>query len=201
VTADYYDSEATDRLWAFMEPPRATTAPSPVDDDADRWVGPPEDEARRLRDRGVETALNAADSRARGAAERALRELAESGRTFTSDDLRERVGAPLACRQNVLGALFLTAAQSGLIERVGYRQSTRREARGRELKLWRGTGRVPDEPASSSPTPAPAAKPAPAAGVWTAADEPAPCSVCRKPAFMRDPSGRPRHRAACGGGA
>lgn len=201
MTADY-DQAAQDDLWAFMHPQ-------------------PADEGRRLRDEGAQQALDGADTRARLAGEKAIRDLARSGREFTSDDVHELVGHPLGASTAVMGSLFLTSAQAGLIEHVGYRQSRRREAHGRVVKTWRGTGKVvadrpqPKKPESVSVTDSADprlhdATPATpdrtsrrrevSAGTWTTADTPAPCVRCNRPAFMRL-DGAPRHRADCNGAA
>lgn len=179
-------------------------------DDLWEFLQPPADEARRLRDRGVETALNGADSRARGAAERALADLAASGVVFTSDDLHERIGHPLACKPSVMGSLFLSAARAGKIEHVGHTRSTRPSSHGREIKTWRGTAKAhqaPPEPKATLTADLPQAssappKPAPSSssGVWTVADVAQPCSTCSAPAFMRL-DGKPRHKSYCAEGA
>lgn len=182
MTADYFDQAAQDDLWDFLQPPA--------------------DEAKRLRDAGTEVALNAADSRARGAAERALRDLAASGGVFSSDDLHERVGGPLGCSSAVMGSLFLSAARRGEIEHIGYIKSKRPSSHGREVKTWRGTGNGPRNRNHGSDS-APAHREhvpdlKPAAGVWTVADVAKPCRRCRHPAFMRC-DGVPLHKAVCGG--
>lgn len=194
MTADY-DQAAQDDLWAFMHPQ------------------PPDVEAKRLRDEGAQQALDAADTRGRLAGEQAIRTLAKSGREFSSDDVHEMVGHPLGCSSAVMGSLILTAAKSGVIEHVGYRQSRRREAHGRVVKTWRGTGQTSERkvgtavPTSSDPelqraTPAThdrtSRRRETSAGTWTTADTPAPCVRCNRPAFMRL-DGQPRHKADCTG--
>lgn len=95
-------------------------------------------QGRADRDQGAQQALDGAHSWSRMAAEAVLRELAASGRPFVADDVRERVGSPLGSSVNTMGALFLNAAREGLIVHRGWRQSTRREAHARALRVWIG---------------------------------------------------------------
>jgi len=55
---------------------------------------------------------------------------------FSSDDLVEIVGTPPV--PNMLGALFLGARRAGLIDPVGYTQSTRPAAHARTIRTWKG---------------------------------------------------------------
>ena len=109
------------------------------------------EEARRRRDRGAVQAANAVHPYWKLAAEKALRDLARSGREFTSDDLHERVGHALGGHREAMGALFLTAAKQEVITQAGYRKSTRPEAHGRILTVWCGTGKAPPPPKAPKP--------------------------------------------------
>lgn len=72
-------------------------------------------------------------------AETALAQLAATGRSFTADDLRAIVGDPPDGEHvNGIGGMFLRASRDGSIEFVGYKTSTRPEARGRPVRVWRG---------------------------------------------------------------
>lgn len=93
--------------------------------------------ARRRRDRGMEIAYYASDIAWSKAAEQAIRDLAASGDEFTAEDVRAIVGAPFGSH-NAMGSRFGHAAKTGVIRRIGSRQSTRPEAAGRWLAVWRG---------------------------------------------------------------
>jgi hypothetical protein len=73
-----------------------------------------------------------------------LRELAETGEPFTSDDLLARAGVPDPDHQpnasmNQVGALFREAAQQGLIETDGRVVKSRQPHRkGGAVRVWRG---------------------------------------------------------------
>ncbi|MEA5155577.1 hypothetical protein [Raineyella sp.] len=74
------------------------------------------------------------------AATAAIRQLAATGRTFDSTDVRALVpGDPT--HPNVPGLVFARLHKSGLIEVAGYAKSGRRERRGGATTLWRGTRR------------------------------------------------------------
>ena len=59
-----------------------------------------------------------------------------AGIEFTSDDLRKTMGVEPPS-PNVLGALFRSVSDEGWIRFVGYRKSTRPEAHGRPITVWR----------------------------------------------------------------
>lgn len=97
-------------------------------------------EARARRDQGQADAVAALHPAWRVAAEAAIDELARAGAVFTADDVRDRVGHALGREHtNALGGLFAAACRAGRIVPVGYRQSTRADARGRVVRIWRGT--------------------------------------------------------------
>lgn len=72
-----------------------------------------------------------------------LEDKARLGEPFTIEDVM--VGLPqwrvdrLAAYPNALGGLMYQAQKDGRIEGVGYAPATRKEARGRPIRLWRGT--------------------------------------------------------------
>ena len=92
---------------------------------------------RRRRDEGQQVATYATDVSWTLAADRAIADLAATGRPFTAEDLRAVVGPPVGSH-NSMGPVFMRAARAGLIVGIGYRQATRTEAAGRVLKVWRG---------------------------------------------------------------
>lgn len=68
----------------------------------------------------------------------AIREVAATGRPFTTDTIWDRVGKPPEPR--AMGAAIRAAMKAGLIEATGgYEQSSRPEAHARPVKVWRGT--------------------------------------------------------------
>lgn len=111
--------------------------PPPPPEPAPRTLLDELEDARRARDDGAQTAADSSHPYWRLAAEQAIRELAASGRVFTAEDLRDRVGQ-LGGHANSVGGLFLAAARRGDIVAAGYRQATRAEAHGRVLRAWRG---------------------------------------------------------------
>lgn len=69
----------------------------------------------------------------------AIRELADTKETFTSDDLYLKVSAPP--HHNMVGDAFREAHRLGIIEMTGdSTQSTRRAAKGRRIQCWRKVG-------------------------------------------------------------
>lgn len=113
-------------------------------DELDAFSGRPVPEvtspsAEQLRDEGAGAAENSLDTRWRLWAEAELDKLISSRREFTADDLRAVVGDPPDGRHVCgVGGLFLRASKAGRLLMVGYRPSTRPEARGRVLRVWRG---------------------------------------------------------------
>lgn len=91
------------------------------------------------RDAGMEAAAENAGEFWRLTFDQRLRYLAATGRDFTTDDLREVVPDPVS--PNAVGAMFASAAKSGLIVKVGYRPSERPEGHRRIVAVWRGAGR------------------------------------------------------------
>jgi len=57
------------------------------------------------------------------------------GAPFTSDDLHCLFGA--APHRNWWGVLMAQLKHAGLVERVGYRPSERKEANGRVVSVWK----------------------------------------------------------------
>jgi hypothetical protein len=100
-----------------------------------------EPDAETLKAAGQAVALHASDVRWKAAAETAIVELARSGREFTAEDVRRRVGV-LASSPQALGALFSAAAKAGIIRAVGFTVATRPERHGGVLRTWVGAGEV-----------------------------------------------------------
>jgi len=92
-----------------------------------------EDLARRSRDHGVSIALWSSAEWAR-AAQLVLDELIESGREFTSEDVR-RITGP-APSNGGFGGLFLRAAKAGRIRCVGYERSKRPARHSGTVRTW-----------------------------------------------------------------
>jgi hypothetical protein len=68
-----------------------------------------------------------------------LERRAQSGVTFTSEDVTHAVGQPPS--SGAVGARINAAARRGLIEHVGYTRATRANQHGAELRTWRGVKR------------------------------------------------------------
>jgi hypothetical protein len=70
-------------------------------------------------------------------AEQAVLDLTAGGHSVTSDDLRERYRDEPSATGAAIGALFKRMANNGLLQLVGHCPSTRPEARGRVVGIWR----------------------------------------------------------------
>lgn len=99
------------------------------------------DEGRRRRDEGQERVDSHTDEAWKDAADAAIARLARTGRPFTAEDLTDLVGMPP--RHNAIGSRFTTAARAGLIEEIGYKQSTRAARHASRMLVWRGTNPRP----------------------------------------------------------
>lgn len=95
------------------------------------------DDGAAARDLGADLAANSVHTGWRVAAEAAIDRLAATGRQFTADDVRDRVGGPPG-HHNALGGVFIAAARRGQIRPVGYRASDRRQAHRRPIRTWVG---------------------------------------------------------------
>ncbi len=97
------------------------------------------EESRAQRDDGALAAETSLHTGWRLWAEDELDRLIASGRAFTADDLRAVCGDPPDGQHTSgIGGLFLRASKADRVELAGYRPSTRPEARGRVLRVWRG---------------------------------------------------------------
>ena len=96
------------------------------------------DQARADRDAGMDVATYATDVAWTAAADRAIADLAATGRPFDAETVRSIVGPPVGSH-NAMGPRFMAAARDGLIVRHGARQATRTEAAGRWLTVWIGS--------------------------------------------------------------
>lgn len=91
---------------------------------------------RELADEGASRALNADDDPLaawRVRAQARLKALADSGATFTADDVTDQAGEPPS--PNAMGGLF-RANRSSLVA-VGYTQTTRQAGHARVIRVWR----------------------------------------------------------------
>lgn len=80
------------------------------------------------------------------AAEQAMKQLADSGRPFSADDLRELLdGGEQPTNPNVFGGLFMSWSRQGLIERAGEGPSTMPRRNGGHRYLWRGVRPATEE--------------------------------------------------------
>jgi hypothetical protein len=70
----------------------------------------------------------------RAAVDAAIRQLAATGRPFSSNDARSLHGI----KGPVVGAAFSAAAKAGLIRRVGYEASTSPETHAHPVAMWLG---------------------------------------------------------------
>jgi hypothetical protein len=114
-------------------------------------------EGRRLRDEGM-----AATESRRGAdqdrlvIDRAIKHLADSGETFSANDVRRLL--PVVAPQ-LIGSRFNAASRRGQIERVGSELADHGAGHARRLSTWRkagGTPIVPQPRRERQPEPRPA---------------------------------------------
>lgn len=95
--------------------------------------------AEQAKAEGMERVLEHAAPDYRVALERAIAELAARGGEFDSDDVRRIAGdPPRTTHPNIAGAVMSSMAHRGLIVRVGYGISSRREGHGNLVRKWRG---------------------------------------------------------------
>ena len=90
-----------------------------------------------LKERGQTRAASAASAWHR-AALHFIASLPRASR-LTADNLVEALGLPnesATNRNNCVGSVFTAAHKAGLLERDGYRPSTRPESHGRVIALW-----------------------------------------------------------------
>ena len=90
-----------------------------------------------LRDAGISSVERNTPEDWRIACDRAIATLAATGREFTAEDVRALCGDP-PCHPNAMGARFMSAARTGLLEKVAYRNPTRATAHGSVIAVWRG---------------------------------------------------------------
>lgn len=96
------------------------------------------EDGARLRDEGLALAESSLDFWWTSCADRALRDLARSGRPFSVDDLRD-AGVPDPRHSPAWGALFRSRALAGLIEPAGFTVSRTPSRRAAVVRLWIGT--------------------------------------------------------------
>lgn len=81
----------------------------------------------------------------------AVEDLIASGKEFSADDVRAAMPEGLDPHHpNAWGALFNSYRREGLVELVGYRQSTTKSRNGGVLRMWRGVPEDQAGPADSA---------------------------------------------------
>ena len=89
-----------------------------------------------LRDQGIQLVLGSAPHDWVELCERVIRYFALSGCEFNADDVVAQIGT--SPRPNATGAVFLTMARRGVIERCGFKKIDRPSAHARTAAVWRG---------------------------------------------------------------
>lgn len=89
-----------------------------------------------LRDNGIALVDQATPDQWKNEADSLIVSMARSGAEFTAEDVRAWVGDPP--KPNAIGARFMAALRSGIIERAGWKHASRREAHARALAVYRG---------------------------------------------------------------
>lgn len=101
------------------------------------------DDGRRLADEAIERARSAADPDWYQAAVSAVVMCSEIGVPFTADDVWARIPSHLRTKEpRALGSVMRALAERGVIEATGgWRESSRPQAHGRPMRVWRS--RIP----------------------------------------------------------
>jgi len=101
------------------------------------------EDGRRLADEAIGRARFAADPAWYEAAVSAVIMCSEVGEPFTADDVWARIPDDLRTREpRALGSVMRSLAERGVIEATGgWRESSRPQAHGRPMRVWRS--RVP----------------------------------------------------------
>lgn len=73
------------------------------------------------------------------AAEHAMRYLANLGKTFSADDLRDLMGEHRPANPNSIGSLFMSWSRQNLIQRTGFTPSKNTKSNSSVIFQWRGT--------------------------------------------------------------
>jgi hypothetical protein len=89
-----------------------------------------------LRDRGMETALEATPEEYRSKAADMVLTLAQHGGEFTVETLRDHVGDPP--RPGMMGAIIAAALRRNLIRSIGFVKAKRPSSRARYLQCFVG---------------------------------------------------------------
>lgn len=94
-----------------------------------------------LKEHGMQLALDAQPVWAEDALE-AIKQLAKRGTEFTSEDVLAITGLPSGevgmNKNNASGAIMNKAARAGIIRKVGYTTSKRKESHGSVHAVWIG---------------------------------------------------------------
>lgn len=104
----------------------------------------PQPSGRQLRLDGIHNNLAAATAGHRldykHHAERAIANLAKTGQPFDADDIHRRIPPHITAHHpNVLPSLMHQARRAGLINHIGYRQSTRPSRHSGVIRIWQGS--------------------------------------------------------------
>ena len=94
------------------------------------------DFGKALRDEGAATVEDNTPDDWRAACDNAIASLAATGQEFTAEDVRAICGDP-PNHPNAMGARFLAASRSGLLERVAYRRPARATSHASVIAVWR----------------------------------------------------------------
>lgn len=89
-----------------------------------------------LRDMGIALVDYATPEAWKDEADSLIVSMARSGAEFTAEDVRAWIGDPP--KPNAIGARFMAALRSGIIQRAGWKHASRKEAHARALAVYRG---------------------------------------------------------------
>jgi hypothetical protein len=92
----------------------------------------------KLRDHGIDAALQNTPGAYRSKADEILLMLAQHGQPFTVEDLRSRAGDPPDSCPGTMGALISAALNRGLVRATGYVKARRPSSHHRMLRTYVG---------------------------------------------------------------
>lgn len=149
-------------------------------------------EGERLKQEGIEKVSgNPSAAPWRAVATMTLRDLARSGRVFTSEDVTRVAGQPPT--PNSVGAIMNAASRQGWIERVGFDKAERANQHAALISSWRGIPEKIPNREGVSPIRSPGRYVPPAGDPGC----PIHGSTCRKVWHREDP---PKPDCSCGEG-
>ena len=94
-------------------------------------------EGELLKEFGIAAVSKSTPEDWRESCDKAIAELAATGRAFTADDIRRLVGDP-PNHPNAMGARFVAAAKAGILRKVGYQSPLRASRHASVVAIWRG---------------------------------------------------------------